>query len=437
MKIITQEQPKLFQTSKSASFFDISPRDPCGLKKAANRIKERSYPREELSHILLEYNRAIGNDSLALQNIRRLAEPESQCVITGQQLGFMSGPFYTILKGISCVQLSQEAKAIPIFWLATEDHDIAEIDHTFLIDSLGNLKKFHLSLPKGGTAVEDLKLFSSHFEVIDQFFKEVKAPHLFSNMLKKPASYAKWMAQFLVQMFAGTGLVFVEPYLLRSLARPFFKREVLENSPIQQILYKTSIKMKEAGLAPPLEVGKGTNLFIKTADNHRNKLRWEDAKFIANTQTFSESELIGIIDQEPERFSTNVAARPVLQSLLFPTLSYVAGPSELSYFQQLGDYHHYYGINMPWIIPRISATFLTVYSQELLKQCGLFPWDPLPAKGEAAHYLKNYLHPHGKLQERVLNWWQFQAGSLENLIGKMITQSDWHSEGHLYCYLDI
>ena len=436
MKIVPQKQPKLFQEPKTASFFDISPRDPFGLEKAAHRMIERNYPREELSNVLMEYNTSISNDILALQNIERLAQPDSQCVITGQQLGFMGGPFYTILKGISCLLLAREAKAVPIFWLATEDHDISEIDHTFLIDSLGNLKKFHLPLPKRGAAVEDLELSTSPFEVVDQFLNDVKATHLFSSMPKKSISYAKWMAQFLARMFAGTGIVFLEPYLLRRLAVSFFKREILESNSIQQILHKTAQKMKEAGIEPALDLGMGTNLFIKTADNHRNKLRWEETTLRAGAETFAESELLDLIDQEPERFSTNVAARPVLQSLLFPTLAYVAGPSELAYFQQLRDYHCYHGTAMPWVVPRISATMLSLQSQELLKQCDLFPWDTLPSKGEAVHYLRNYLHPHGKLQERVLNWWQFQGESRENLIAEMVTHVNWRAEGHLYCYLE-
>lgn len=426
MKIVTQKQPQLFQESSDSSFFTISPYDPHGLEKATE-IDEKNYPREKLADILMEYNISIGNDALALQNIKRLAQPESHCVITGQQLGFMGGPSYTILKGISCVQLARDADAIPVFWLATEDHDIGEIDHTFLVDSFGNLKKFHLLLPKRGISVEDLELTEGHFEIINQFLNDVKAAHLFSKP-KKSILYSRWMVQFLVKMFAGTGIVFVEPYLLRNLAVSFFKREVLERVSIQRVLQKTTQKMKDAGIDPSLHLENDTNLFIKTEENHRNKL-------IVGS-SFSEKELLELIDQEPERFSTNVAARPVLQSLLFPTLAYVAGPSELAYFQQLGDYHRYHGISMPWIVPRLSATILSLHAQELLKEEKLSPWDLLPSKGEGVHYLRNYLHPHGKLQERILNWWQFQGASRENLIQEMIGQTDWRtSKGHLYCYL--
>src|ERR1700722_14421158 len=99
---------------------------------------DRNYPRSQLHHLLKEYNQTIGNDQPALENAERILQSETACVITGQQLGMMGGPSYTILKGISCLLFACKINAIPIFWLATEDHDISEIDHTYLLDSLGN-----------------------------------------------------------------------------------------------------------------------------------------------------------------------------------------------------------------------------------------------------------------------------------------------------------
>ena len=108
-------------------------------------FKDGLYPRAQLSECLVKYNQLIGNDSSAVQQAEKLAEDGSVCVFTGQQLGLFGGPSYTILKAVSCILLARELGAIPIFWLATEDHDVAEIDHTYTLDSFGNLEKYRLS----------------------------------------------------------------------------------------------------------------------------------------------------------------------------------------------------------------------------------------------------------------------------------------------------
>lgn len=429
MKIVVKDQPQLLTET---AFYEISPKDPEAAAKASALLAGGQFPRLALSDLLRKYNQAIGNDALALQNIEKLAQADSRCVITGQQLGFMGGPAYTILKGISCLLLARQTNAVPIFWLATEDHDINEIDHSYLLDDAGNLKKYKLAFSKRGQAVEDLRLELDHFKTIDDFFQAIGTPAFVGSLPKEPGSYAKWMAQFLVQMFAGTGMVFVEPYLLRELAVAFFKKEAVESDAMLQILQERSHQLAETGVTPPILFSQGTNLFLKVKDQ-RKKLIRKDGLLTAGDRTFSESEILHMIEQEPQRLSTNVAARPVLQSLLFPTLAYVAGPSELKYFQQLGTYFHAHGIAMPWIVPRLSATVLTPRAQKLLNEAQLEPWN-IPSR--KYHYLSNLISPRSRLQERVLNWWQFQRECRENLIGQFIAQANWQTEGHLYCYVE-
>jgi uncharacterized protein YllA (UPF0747 family) len=195
--------------------------------------------------------------------------------------------------------------------------------------------------------------------------------------------------------------------------------------------------------------------------------------------------------------STNVAARPVLQSLLLPTLAYIAGPTEMAYFAQLGDYHLFHGVKMPLIIPRISASVIPPFADLLLQKCNLNPWDVIPhhwptlmpwltegrdvleaewfssasrefhldlshetlmnflkamsrklihrvckarlrrnkIPSHGLHLLRNLLHPHDKNQERVLNWLGFQAHSKENLVMECLQQVSWDANNHLYFYL--
>ncbi len=137
--------------------------------QSSESLAKRSYPRKALVPLLTAYNREIGNDAAALANIGRLGDSTSVCVVTGQQLGLMGGPSYTILKAISCLLLARATGSIPIFWAATEDHDIGEIDHTTLLDSLSNLATFRLRFRHDGRFVEDLTLTEGHLEAIRSF----------------------------------------------------------------------------------------------------------------------------------------------------------------------------------------------------------------------------------------------------------------------------
>lgn len=496
MRIVTDFQSDSLKAFREAflPFLGLSYLDPNALKLAQEQISGRNYPREGLVSILREYNTLLGNDNLALQNIENILAPNQGCVITGQQLGFMGGPAYTILKGISCLLLARETGAVPVFWLATEDHDVAEIDHTYLLDAYGNLKYFHLSLPKDGRCVEDLKLSENNIEIIHQFLHAASIDK--AQLPKLNESYAITMAQVMVQLFAGTGMVFIEPKLLRPLARPFFKREIENCTELQHVLQATTARLIAAGGKDVISFNGGTNLFLKDPEGRRRKIIYEHGSFQSGKQKFSKLELLSLIDEQPWRFSSNVAARPVLQSLLIPTLAYVAGPNEEKYFCQLGDYHQAHGISMPCIVPRLSATFIPPYAKDILTKCKIDPskliplhWkDVLPKLEEgfeqlasdwqqsalkqfrneisletleravkhsvtklqkkviksrlqsqeipsySLHLLRNLMHPHQKPQERVLNWWGFQGTCQENLVIELLKLPSWIPQGHLYCY---
>lgn len=348
----------------------------------------KDYPREELIQILHTYNKELGNDSLALENVQRL--DKGFCVITGQQLGFCGGPTYTILKAISCILLAKRLDAIPVFWAATEDHDIEEIRKAVFVDEKGNLKKFRLAFENSDLFVEDLVLTQKDHEEITTLFTWLDLP-LPKNWLQK--SYAKTMVSFLIHIFRGTGLVFLEPHLLRPLARDFFQEELSRG---------------------------GKNLFYKTEDGQRKKIPEATERFF------------DMAKNEPERLSTNVYARPVLQSKLLPTVAYIAGPSEMEYLIPLKEYFSSHQVAMPKLISRISATFIPPHIAEYLEEMKIKPWDPIPPSGNgiALHEIRNTLFPMQKPQERVLNWLGFKL-SVQECLEKM----RWEETGHYYGFL--
>ena len=462
-----------------------------GREEALRAVSAKSYPRPELIDILHAYNTSIGNDERARQNIAQLTQ--KNCVVTGQQLGLMGGPAYTVLKGISCLLLAKELNAVPIFWFATEDHDVHEIDHTYLLDEEGNLKEFKLHFGERRLAVEDLKLTAHHREILNVFARETGL-----NFPLQGESYAHTMASFMAYLFRGTGLVFLEPRLLRALSREFFRKELREYEKFVPLLNQAKTELHSKGSSAPLLVSEGPQLFFKSDTGQREKLLAKEGSFYAGPRCFTLSELEKIVDERPERFSTNALARPVLQSALLPTVAYVAGPTEFSYYQQLKAYHAAHGSFMPWIVPRLSGTLITPKGAQFLNKLNLHAWEPIPTHWAelmpelerdlqnvredwertllrlfseelskktierhmralidklrknitskrlhnqeipsfALHYLRNLLHPHQQLQERVLNWNTFQAKTESNLIQECLQRLQWNTRGHLYLFVN-
>jgi bacillithiol biosynthesis cysteine-adding enzyme BshC len=456
----------------------------------------KQFPRKSLVDRLSRYNQELGNDDSALNNLKHLLQENTFCVVTGQQLGFMGGPSYTILKAITCLLVAREAGAVPIFWLATEDHDVGEIDHTFLLDQLGNLKEFHLPLPKNGVPAEDLELTSKGLSVIKDFENELGNPELLVNVVKE-RSYAKAMAKVLCQLFKGTGLIFLEPRLLRTLAVPFFQKEISRAAEINEVLTNNLTKLQAADPSASWVPVEATNLFYKGQEGRRKKIRYQEGKYTIGQTLFSPSELLALVERSPENFSPNVLSRPILQSAFLPVIGYIAGPNEMHYYRQLKEYYRLHNAIMPWILPRISATLLPRQAEDWLERCNKQPWDHLPVHWDqmmpdinsglseviqewqqaaeanfindlphelierlirqsakklqkrvvksrlkklnlpyyALHYLNNLLYPRQQMQERVLNWWGFQAQCSENLVQASLNTLDWRAEGHYYLYL--
>ncbi len=359
----------------------------------------------------------------------------SSCVVTGQQLGFMGGPLFTFFKALTCIKTAQELGSEAIFWAATEDHDIAEINHSYLLDAHGNLAKYQLKWPSRGIAVENLTILPKHIDVFEAFWK---ASSLSFDLPQVGMRYADAMLQILAQAFAGTGLRFLEPRSLRHLAVPLFQEEIRRCDSLSVVLRETTAKLAALGQPTPLQISDGPNLFYNDARNHRTKIHRIENGFRIGKDAISEDDLLKKIENETERFSPSAALRPIIQSALLPVQVYVGGPTEIQYHAQLVDYFKAFGVTMPKLMPRISGTLITPMARKYLDALELKPSDPLTwgeHKGRAnipdhaLHYLNNFLHPHGKLQERVLNWWAMHD---TNLMQKLFKALDWNEQRHQY-----
>lgn len=382
-----------------------------------NRAKVH-YPREALAQVLRDYQQSVGNLYPQVEvHLDRLAQPGSLCVVTGQQVGFATGPLYTLLKAIHCVRLARREGMIPMFWAHTDDHDTGEVSHATLLSDSGDLHRRGVSLPTG-RFVEDLRWNEQHQQALASFMQEVSiVPKMWQDITIGATRYAQVMIALLARLLEGSGLVFLEPHLLRPFAVDFYAQEIQRAAEFRHQLQEC---------APSLRIVEGgTNLFYKDKEGRRLKIMQGGEGFVAAEQSWSCKELIHNIHDHPQRFSANVAARPLLQSAVIPTATYLAGPQEFQYLTELNPYYRLCRIPPPQLVRRLSATLIPPWAQRLLAHLDLAPSEvlldgPSLAKQNSRaletrqaparmHALRNLLRPRGKPQERVLNAWQFVA----------------------------
>lgn len=331
------------------------------------------YQRATLSDILRDYNRQIGNDDRALRNCRRLAEPGSAVVVTGQQAGMLSGPLYTIYKIVTAIRLAEQwatmlaAPVVPVFWNATEDHDWSEIASFTLPD-----RKITMPFPADGYAAEALRLDAACRTTIEQFLASIamvnQRDEIASLMDFSLVSYGNFSSSFIAKLFAGTGLVVLEPRLLRRDSVEFFQQALVTNSAIHTTLRDVGAQLERDGISPPfMPAVDATGLYWLNAQGLRRRIKTDGTRFLLGDRWLAAEEIVA----DPALLSTSAYLRPVLQALRLPTLAYVAGPAEYRYHLQIQPLFQLFHVTMPLLVLRNHGTVVTNKEAKLAEQLDL------------------------------------------------------------------
>ncbi|TDL79973.1 bacillithiol biosynthesis cysteine-adding enzyme BshC [Peribacillus frigoritolerans] len=362
----------------TVDYFDYQITNNDVYEKRMNDLKNRTFAREELSDYLLSYHRKHFPENHAVTaNIERLKQPDSLVVVGGQQAGLLTGPLYTIHKIISILVLSKQQEAelsvpvIPIFWVAGEDHDFAEINHLYVSQNQVIKKKaikhmqsekipvFHKELDKK----ECWNWICSVFET----FGETDYSNTLLASLKHTLSTSKTYTQFFekltYEMFSEYGLVIMnsaDPDL-RKMESPYFQQFIRKNEEISEALAVQQEFMNSAGYQPIIVTEKtSANLFYHHENHERSLLHRSKDKIysVDDKLTFNEEELRHLAEQSPERLSNNVVTRPLMQECILPTLAFIAGPGELTYWAELKKVFQVLDVKMPPVVPRLNITIL-------------------------------------------------------------------------------
>jgi bacillithiol biosynthesis cysteine-adding enzyme BshC len=372
--------PDLFGTYTAdydavAEFYAGDFRDRAARRAAADRAVQRTMDRDALADVLAEQNEHWGASGKTLRRVEALRDPESVAVVTGQQVGLLSGPLYTPLKAITTLQLARRLAdetgrpVVPMFWVEGEDHDFEEVSGIRLLRRNDPVTlRYERPGDEAGRPAGRHVLTGSIRDVLDRIDETLPDSDFKPKLMERArAAYQPGtrledaFVRFMQALFEKAGLVFVNPddARLKRATAPLFRREIDDPTTLSEPVRARSEKLDERFHAQ-VHV-RPTNLFLLT-DDGREPLDYDDSdgafRLRGAERTFSENELLAMLDDAPERFSPNVVMRPLMQDALLPTAAYVAGPGEVSYHAQLGPAYDWAEVPQPLVHPRASATLV-------------------------------------------------------------------------------
>jgi bacillithiol biosynthesis cysteine-adding enzyme BshC len=389
-------------------------------------------------------------------------------VVTGQQVGLFLGPLYTVYKAASAVVVAQQlaaetgAPVVPVFWLQTEDHDLAEIASCGVpgpgacemlgvpVDAANRISIAHCSLPgeitdcldRLGDALGDGPLAQAHLARLGRHYRP-------------GASWVSAFAGVLAELFAQEGLVMIDPRdpddpALAALAAPIHAHALDAAQPIAEAMAARCGELAAAGAPVPVHVRPGAPLSFFHPDGPLGpRVRLEpvagDAFVeVGGGRVHERGALHAALSADPRRFSTSALLRPIVQDTLLPTVAYVGGPSEVAYFAQLGPLYRAFDKTPPFAVPRARFRVTDARTRRLLDRLGLSPRDaelpesellarlcaPGPDTAEISRRLLDpFVAAHGELAAllgdagpEVVRALAKTRGSVERAIGKLATR---------------
>jgi bacillithiol synthase len=300
-----------------------------------------------------------------LNNIKLLNDSNTFTITTGHQLNLFTGPLYFLYKIVSTINLCRELKLaypennfIPIYWMATEDHDFEEINY-FNLKGKKTVWNRDTKEPVGRLSTDGLS------EIFESFSKELgssshanELKNLFSESYLKHQNLADATQHLVNTLFGEHGLLILDgdDAALKKIFSPYVKEELLNQSSFKNV-NKTNEQLKEYTIqVNPREI----NLFY-IEDTLRERIIYENDKYKINNTSlvFSESEILKIIDKSPEKFSPNVILRPLYQEVILPNLCYIGGGGEIAYWLELKSNFEYHNITFPILLVRNSVLLVS------------------------------------------------------------------------------
>jgi bacillithiol synthase len=406
--------------------------------QAATRVARKlDYPedrRAEVAAILGRQNAALGAGAETNANLERLANG-AVAVVSGQQVGLFGGPAYAVYKALMAIQIAEELtrdgmEAVPVFWMATEDHDLEEVRHTSWFDA-GKLLRFELpdgneaGRPVGqiplGAEVEGLA--GEVAELLERDGGDLLAQYLVESY-KAEETYGSAFGKLFARLFAAQGLILMDPLDsgLHKIAAPLYQHALAERDTLNERLLQRGKDLDRAGFAVQVKVTSKSTLLFHLASGVRQVITASNGKFHTGERTWPREELVHLTHKEPETFSANALFRPVVQDYLLPTAAYIAGPAEIAYFAQSEVVYRKLLGRMPVVLPRAGFTLVDAKAIKLLRRYGLEVEEVWAGSQSIRHKMERQSVP--KTLAKTFERDQKQIATMLTKLGKQIENLD-------------
>jgi bacillithiol biosynthesis cysteine-adding enzyme BshC len=360
----------LYHPDRTAAFYRHPLRDLAAYQAAANEIQFSDERRAALVAALRKRNPASAS-------LDRLAQPGTLAVLTGQQVGLFSGPAYTVYKALHAARLAEwltanGLPAVPVFWLATEDHDFAEVSHAWVFDMEYRPVKLEMrrpasAQPVGGVVLADPPLRDLRAALRSLPFGDEVAD-LVEETYRGGSTMGQAFSELLRRVLAGFDMLQVDPMLpaFRELAAPTL-RAALESAPELTASVERNQTLAHGGYHVQVHVEDYTSFVFLLENGKRLALRRNGREYTLNGRRFTTAELM----DRAASLSPNALLRPVVQDSMLPTVALIGGPAETAYLAQSETIYRAILGRMPVAVPRAGFTILDKRSQKLLDRYGL------------------------------------------------------------------
>lgn len=355
------------------------------LKDVADKLDNIDYNRDKVADILIRQNKEFGVSKETHDNIKKLLDKKTVCLFSGQQAGLFGGPLLVLIKALSIVKASKMYSeqlgrdVIPIFWIAGDDHDYEEVNHTWLLDRSSNPTKIvYDSKPEIENPTSEL--FFDKSEALSKSKEELKSIlgetdftvelyRIIDSSYTESDSYVSAFGKLMAKMTENTGLIFFNPgdEGAKKLVIDLFKSIIVKQDELHKVLNETNQMIEKEGYHIQVEKKENSaHLFYNI--NGRTPISNIGNEFAVGEKRFTQDEILNLIDTEPEKFSPDVMTRPVMQSYLFPVISQKGGAAEIAYFAQMNKAFDLFNLVTPFYKSRPTVTIVEKRFEKLMDQ---------------------------------------------------------------------
>lgn len=366
-------------------FYSRPPHFPQWIADPAAVAKLDASRREQVAAILERQNAAWGASPRTLENIARLRKGAS-VLVTGQQVGLFGGPLFSLFKALTAVKLAEEATkagvdCVPVFWLATQDHDLAEVNEVSIPGQDGSLQTLHVPVHATDDAPVGTVRFGDEInEVVEAAAAALGTADVVAALRESYRSgetFGSAFARLFVKLFSGWGVILLDASdpQLNAFAEPIYHAALEGAADLEIRLLARGKDLEAAGYHQQVKVTESSTLLFLVRNGRRlpvHRKASEKAEiFVVGDETISRDDMMRQLAASPGDFSANVLLRPVVQDYLLPTVAYTGGSAEVAYFAQAGVVYEALLGRVTPIIPRFSATILDSKAQTILERFGI------------------------------------------------------------------